>query len=101
MFCHPRKYKPNCLRSEMTARFSKMTEITTMASKLPFPRLELHWRKTTRAEKKESGSNWVCVYRLLIHPKTACDARTNTDKGYNKVDVSVDLGYTYTDFGPD
>jgi hypothetical protein len=69
-------------------------------SKLPFPRLELRWRKTTRAERKENYSNWICLYRLVIHPKTADDARTNTDKGCNKLDVAYDLGMTFRD-GPE
>ncbi len=43
--------------------------------KLPYPRLELRWRK---AKKYEQG-NWACDYFLVLFPKEISDIRC--DKG--------------------
>lgn len=52
-------------------------------TKLPFPRLELRWRKPTKQEVADSDidPNWACDYVLVLHKRNVGDARSNGPKG--------------------
>ena len=65
-------------------------------AKLPYPRLELRWRKPTEDELAESdiSANMACDYVLVLHKKHNGDARCNTEKGAAKVDVEYVLNTT-------
>lgn len=66
-------------------------------SDLPFPRLELRWRKATKAEIKKSSVGhvtWACDYMMVIHKAHAGDGRCNKGDRYAARNVEVKLGST-------
>lgn len=69
---------------------------------LPYPRLELRWRKPTKAEIKAGHGPhlWLCDYMLVLKKKTDLDARSNGPKGaYGALDVEYVLETTVRDGG--
>lgn len=63
---------------------------------LPYPRLELRWRKPTIDEihNPDIGRvDWMCDYLLVLHEANKGDIRCNGPRGgVGKVDVEVLMG---------
>ncbi len=71
---------------------------------LPYPRLELRWRKPTAKEKADSdlGATWCCDYMLVLHKRHNGDARCNGPRGaYAARDVEFLLNTTARGGGPE
>lgn len=65
--------------------------------KLPYPRMELRWRKTAKSKDGDSADNcqWACDYLLVMYPKTVGDLRSNKNDKAAAQDVSFLLNTTY------
>lgn len=69
--------------------------------KLPFPRLELRWRKSNHKQDGDMVSyEWACDYILVLHAKTDSDCRSNgKNYEYAKLNVQYVLNTSYRSGG--
>lgn len=71
---------------------------------LPYPRLELRWRRTTEEVDGDLDPElwpWACDYVLVIHRATVGDCRSNKGDRYAAQPVHYVLNTTYRDCSHD
>lgn len=78
-----------------------MNKKPKLNARLPFPRLELRWRKPNPKTPAEAGNEFICDYMLVLDKPSVGDARSNGPKGaYARLNVEYVLNSTGRSGGP-